>query len=116
MKRTCLLSDARRIANEVERLHELVAGQHVLSAETIGIRALLDFVSCKRRRDDSRTRLHFDLMDGRADRRGKKLLDAAKGHGSFRHRDALHARHGTVSGQQMIQLALDGNLEWVFDE
>ncbi len=87
----------------------------MLPAEAVGIRALLNLVSGKRGRGDSRARLHLDLMDGRAERRGKKLLDAAKAHGSFRHRHALDARHFAVRRQQQIQLPLDGNLERVFD-
>ncbi len=51
----------------------------------------------------------------RSDGRREQLLDAAKGHGSFRERHALDARHFAVGGQQQFQLALERNAEWILD-
>ena len=87
----------------------------MLPAETIRIGALLNFVPGKRRGDDPRARLHFHLMDRRADRRREKLLDAAKRHRRFRERYALDARHFVVRRQQQIELALERNLKRIFD-
>ena len=115
VQRDGFFGDAQRVAHQIERFDQFVAGEHVLAAEAIRIRALLNFVSGKRRGHDSRAGLHFDLMNGEPMRRGEQLLDAAKAHGSFRQRDALDARHFAVGGQQQIQLALERNLERVFD-
>ena len=100
-----------RVAGEVERFDQLVALQHVLAAEAIRIRALLNFGAGETGRDDSRAGLHLDLMNGRASARREQLLDAAKRHRAFRDGDALHAAHFLVRGEQQIDLLLDGNAE-----
>src|SRR3984893_2758642 len=113
MQRDSLFRDARCVPNQVERFHQFVARQLVLPAKAVRIGALLNFISGKRGRHDSRTGLHLDLMDHRSDRRGEQLLDAAEGHGSFRERHALDAGHFAVGGQQQIQLTFERNPEWI---
>ena len=66
MQRDAFFGDARRVADEIERFDQLVALQHVLPAETIGVRALLNFGACKTGGHDSRAGLHLDLMDRRS--------------------------------------------------
>ena len=44
MQRDGFLRDSRRVADQIERFHQFVTGEHVLSAETIRIRTLLNFV------------------------------------------------------------------------
>src|SRR5882757_7069446 len=114
MQRDRFFGDARRVAHKVERFDELVACQHVLPAETVWIRALLNFVSGKRGGDDPRAGLHLDLMNRRTDGRRKKLLDAAKRHGRFGERYTLDARHFLVRREQQIELALKRNAERIF--
>ena len=54
-------------------------------------------------------------MNARADASSEPLLDAAEVHGRFRQRNAVHAAHLRVGGQQQIKLALQRNRERVFD-
>ena len=85
MQRDRFFSDARRVADQIERFDQLVALQHVLAAETIRIRTLLNFGSRETGGHDSRAGLHFHLMDRRADAGNEKLVDFAKRHRAFRH-------------------------------
>ena len=78
VQRDRFFGDALRIANQIERLDEFVALQHVLAAEAIGIRTLLNFVARKAGGHDSRAGLHLHLMNRRADAGDEKLLDAAE--------------------------------------
>ena len=55
-------------------------------------------------------------MDYGADAGNEELVNALEGHGAFGERDAFHARHFLVGGQQHGNLALDGNAEGVFEE
>ena len=87
----------------------------MLPAEAIRIRALLNFVVHETGGHDARARLHLELMNSGAQRRGVPLFQAAKLHGSFGQGEALHAAHGVVGGEKQIQLALERNLEWIFD-
>ncbi len=105
MQRDGFFGDARRVAHKIERFDQLVARQLMLPAETIRIGTLLNFVAGKRGGHDSRAGLHLDLMNRRANRRSKKLLDAAKRHRGFRQRHALDARHFAVGCEQQIELA-----------
>ena len=116
MQRDGFFADARRVADQIERFDQFVAAQHVLPAEAIRIRTLLNFASGERRGDDSRAGLHLHLMNRRADARNEKLLDAAKRHRAFGERHALHFAHFLVRREQQIDLALDGNAERIFDE
>ena len=63
MQRDGFFGDARRVAHQIERFHQFVAGELMLAAEAVGIGALLNFVSGKRGGHDSRAGLHLDLMD-----------------------------------------------------
>ena len=83
MERDGFFADALGVADQIERLDEFVAAFHVLPAETVRIRALLDFFFCETGGDDSRAGKHFYLMNCGADAGGEKLLDAAEGHGAF---------------------------------
>ena len=83
----------------------------MLAAKAVGIGALLDLVAGETRGHDARAGLHLHLMNARAERGGVPLLDAAELHGGFRQRDALHAAHLAVGGEQQIQLALERNLQ-----
>ena len=111
VQRDGLFGDALRVADQIERFDQFVAGKLMLAAEAIGIGALLDFVAGETRGHDARAGLHLDLMNARAEGGGVPLLDAAELHGGFRQREALHAAHLAVGGEQQIQLALERNLE-----
>ena len=63
VQRDTFFGDARCVADEVERFDQLVALQHVLAAEAIRIRALLDFGALEAGGDDARARLHLDLVN-----------------------------------------------------
>ena len=116
MQRDRFFGDAAAHCRPGRAIRPVRSPQHVLAAEAVRIRALLDFVSGKTGGDDSRARLHFHLMNHGADARDEKLLDAAKRHRAFGHRDAFHAAHFLVGGQQQIDLALDGNAERIFEK
>jgi len=109
MQRDRLFGDARRIPNQIERFHQFVARELVLPAKTVRIGALLNFVPGKCGRTIPAPDCIFDLMDHRSNGRREQLLDAAKGHGSFRERHALEREHFAVGGQQQFQLALERN-------
>ena len=116
VQRDALFRDASRVADQVERLDQLVALQHVLSAEAIGIRPLLDFATRETGGHDPRAGLHLDLMNRGAGAGGEQLLDAAEGHGAFGNGDALHATHLFIRGEQQIDLLLDGNAERILEK
>src|SRR6185437_3201595 len=78
VQRDAFLGDARRVPKQIEFLDKFVAAQHVLPAETIRIRALLNFLSRKSGGYNSRARLHFHLMNHGADARNKKLFNFAE--------------------------------------
>src|ERR1700732_5063802 len=77
MQRDGFFGDAWRVADQVERLNQLVALQGVLASKTIWVRPLLDLVITERSGDDSRTRLHFYLMNHRTGAGNEKLIDFA---------------------------------------
>ena len=56
-RRDALFGDAPGVADQVERFDQLVALQHVLAAEAIGIRALLNFGARETGGHDSRRRI-----------------------------------------------------------
>ena len=116
VQRHGFFGDALRVADQVERFDQFVAGELVLAAEAIGIGALLNFVAGEAGGHDARAGLHLDLMDARAERGGVPLLDAAELHGGFGEGDALDAAHLCVGGEQQIELALERNLERILDE
>src|SRR5215472_13365357 len=88
----------------------------MLSAETIRIGALLNFAAGEACRDNSRARLHFDLMNHRADGRNEDLVDFAESHRALCQSDPFHSAHFLIGVEQNFNLALDRNAERVFDE
>ena len=57
MERDGLFGDALRMADQVERFDQLVPREHVLPAETVRIRALLNFVAGEESGHDARRRI-----------------------------------------------------------
>ncbi len=108
VQRGGLFGDLRRVAHQVQRFDQLVAGELMLAAETGGIGALLNFVSGKTHGHDARAGVHLQLMNPRADRGGVPLLDAAELHGSFGERDAGNPAHCRVGRQQQVQAGVRG--------
>ena len=66
MQRNRFFGDALRMGHQVERFDQFVAAQHVLSAKTVRIRALLDFVSGEGRGHDSRRPIAFSPDESRS--------------------------------------------------
>ena len=55
-------------------------------------------------------------MNRRSGARNEQLLDSAKRHRAFGDRDALHAAHFLVGGEQQIDLPFDGNAKRIFEK
>src|SRR2546422_5178219 len=68
-----------RIAEQIERFDELVTLERVLSAETIGVRALLNFFFLERCRGDPATGNYFTLVKDRKSTR----LNSSHGYISY---------------------------------
>src|SRR5882762_6784943 len=88
---------------QFQRFDEFVAGKRELAAETIGIRALLDFCAFEGRRADSRAGDDFALMDARANAGSVPAIDFAELHTSFGERNSLHRAHSGVGFEQQIK-------------
>src|ERR1700680_1016734 len=113
MQGESFFGDTLRVAGQVERLDEFVAGKLMLAAEAIRVSALLNFGVYETADDNARAGWHFELMNLGAESGGVPLFLAAELHGRFREREALHAAHGVVGGEKQIQLALERNFERV---
>src|SRR2546422_3063740 len=85
-----------RIAEQIERFDELVTLERVLPAETIGVRALLNFFFLERCGGDPATGNHFSLVNARTDAGGKPRIDLPELHIRFGEREAFHATHCIV--------------------
>ena len=116
MQRDGFFGGALRVSHQIESFYQFVALESVLAAEAIRIGALLNFGARETGGDNSRAGMHFHLMNHGADAGNEELVNALEGHGTFGERDAFHAHHFFVGGEQHGDLALDGNAEWIFEE
>src|SRR4029077_6222433 len=89
-----LFSNARCMMEQIERFDQLVSGKLVLTAKTIGIRALLNFGVFERGGDDATAGDYFALVNGGADAGGVPGIDFAELHVGFGERDAFNRAHG----------------------
>ena len=80
MQRDGFFGGALGVPHKIESLDQLVALKCVLAAETIWIRALLNFGARKTGGDNSRAGMHLHLMNHGADAGNEKLINALEGH------------------------------------
>jgi len=116
VQRDRFLRYAWRVLHQVQGFHEFVPFQRMLSPKTVRIRALLNFVVLKRSRRNAAAGNHFALVNPRSDARCKPRVNLAKLQIRFGQRDAFHATHLCIHGQQQLELRLQRNLERIFSE